>query len=331
MKRGFLFVVLAAALFCLAGSASAMSSTNYGINWNVIGGGGGGGGSSSYKMQSTIGQIAGLSSSANYKVQGGFWQSSGIVPTYSPPKRIGIFVDGVWYMDASGNGLWNGQPPDRTTSFGIPGDTPVVGDWDRDTASEIGVFRGGQWFVDYDGHPYLWDGSDRVYNFGFSGAIPVTGDWNGDTEPEIGVYNAGTWYLDANSNNAWDGTGTGKDAVYSFGVAGWTPVIGDWNRDGQVEIGVYTSGTWYVDANRNYVWDGTGTGKDAVLNFGFAGAVPVTGDWNQDGIFEIGIYSAGAWYLDANGNNKWDGTGTGKDVAYTFGAGGFIPVVGDWT
>ena len=35
--------------------------------------------------------------------------------------------------------------------------------------------------------------------------------------------------------------------------------------------------------------------------------------------------------LDANGNNTWDGTGTGKDVAYTFGAGGFIPVVGDWT
>jgi hypothetical protein len=172
----------------------------------------------------------------------------------------------------------------------MPGFIPVVGDWDRDTQYEVGVFHGGQWYVDYGGRPYLWDGTitDRVYNFGFSGAVPVLGDWNGDTEPEIGVYNAGTWYLDANSNNAWDGTGSGKDAVYSFGAAGWTPVAGDWNRNGQTEIGVYTGGTWYLDANRNFVWDGTGAGKDAILAFGFAGAVPVTGDWNQDGILEIG-------------------------------------------
>jgi hypothetical protein len=247
------------------------------------------------------------------------------------PGVMGVYSNGQWYMDTNGDTFWNGQPPDRTTSFGIPGDIPVIGDWDRDSASEIGVFRGGLWYVDYDGHSYLWDGNDRVFNFGFSGATPVMGDWNGDTKPEIGVYHAGIWYLDANANNTWDGTGTGKDAMYSFGVAGWTPVVGDWNRDGQVEIGVYTGGTWYADANRNYGWDGTGTGKDAILNFGFAGAVPVTGDWNNDGKLEIGVYNAGTWYLDANGNNTWDGTGAGKDVAYTFGAAGFAPVVGEWS
>ena len=260
---------------------------------------------------------------------------SGFIPGRAwNPDKIGAFMNGQWYMDCNGNGTWEGQPPDRTTSFGIAGDIPVVGDWDRDTASEMGVFRGGQWYVDYGGRPDPWDGTtiDRPSNFGFTSAIPVIGDWNGDTEPEIGVYNAGTWYLDTNSNNTWDGTGTGKDAQHSFGAAGWTPVVGDWNRDGQVEIGAYTgAGTWYVDANRNYLWDGTGSGKDTILNFGFAGAIPVTGDWNQDGVFEIGVLNAGTWYLDANGDNAWDGTGPGKDVVYAFGASGFTPVVGDWT
>ncbi len=217
--------------------------------------------------------------------------------------------------------------------IGIAGDIPVVGDWDRDNASEIGVFRGGQWYVDCGGRPYLWDGTttDRLLNFGFSGAIPVIGDWNGDTEPEIGVYTAGTWYLDMNSNNAWDGTGTGKDAMYSFGATGWTPVVGDWKRDGQVKIGAFAGdGTWYVDRNGNYQWDGTGPGQDVMYTFGFPGAVPVTEDWNQDGIVEIGVNNAGTWYLDANGNNKWDGTGTGKDAVCTFGPAGFVPVAGDW-
>ncbi len=55
-------------LLCLAGIASAMSSANYALNWSVIGGGGGGGGSISYKMQSTVGLIAGYSSSSSFKL-----------------------------------------------------------------------------------------------------------------------------------------------------------------------------------------------------------------------------------------------------------------------
>jgi hypothetical protein len=234
-------------------------------------------------------------------------------------------------MDANGNGIWEGQPPDRFTNFGIAGDKPVVGDWDRDSTVEIGVFRNGHWFFDINEN-YIWDGTkiDRQCNFGITGDIPVIGDWDGDHEPEIGVFRNGYWYLDANNNCLWDGTA--EDRLWTFGSPGDIPVIGDWNRDGYTEIGVYQgAGTWYVDANRNYVWDGTGLGKDAVLNFGFAGSIPVTGDWNQDGIFEIGVFNAGTWYLDANGNNQWDGTGTGKDLANTFGAVGSTPVVGEWT
>ncbi|RPI39131.1 MAG: hypothetical protein EHM53_06855 [Methanoregulaceae archaeon] len=60
-------------LLCLIGTASAMGSTNFDLSWNVIGGGGGSQTSASYKMASTIGQITGLSTSTNYKLQAGFW------------------------------------------------------------------------------------------------------------------------------------------------------------------------------------------------------------------------------------------------------------------
>ena len=50
-----------------------MGSTNFDLSWNVMGGGGGALTSASYKMGSTIGQITGLSTSTNYKLQAGFW------------------------------------------------------------------------------------------------------------------------------------------------------------------------------------------------------------------------------------------------------------------
>jgi len=42
--------------------------------------------------------------------------------------KIGVFRDGVWYLDTNGNGLWDGGT-DTFTTFALPGDTPVTGKW----------------------------------------------------------------------------------------------------------------------------------------------------------------------------------------------------------
>ena len=91
-------------------------------------------------------------------------------------------------------------------------------------------------------------------------------------------------------------------------------------------IGTYSGGTWYLDYNGNYTWDGTPT--DGVAGFGAVGDVYVVGDWNGDGKDEIGVFRNGVWYLDYNGNGFWDGTPT--DVLASFGSAGYTPVVGDW-
>jgi PKD repeat protein len=85
-------VLVLLGLLCLTGTANAMGSLNFDLSWNVIGGGGGFLSSPSYSMGSTVGQIAGLSTSTSYKLQSGFWVmedtcGTGIVslPSFSNP------------------------------------------------------------------------------------------------------------------------------------------------------------------------------------------------------------------------------------------------------
>jgi len=60
--------------FLLGGTALAMSSDNYGIDWSVNSGGGGPESSDNYAARSTLGQTAiGASSSENYGGGWGYW------------------------------------------------------------------------------------------------------------------------------------------------------------------------------------------------------------------------------------------------------------------
>jgi hypothetical protein len=201
------------------------------------------------------------------------------------------------------------------------------------SAAHIGVYYpdSGWWYLDASGDGYWTEGSDRASAFGGgAGSRAVAGDWNGDGFDEIGVYyaDAGWWYLDANADGYWS---EGFDKASAFGGgAGSYPVAGDWNGDGVDEIGVYYAdvGWWYLDTNADGYWS---EGIDKAFAFGGgAGSYPVAGDWNGDGVDEIGVYYAdtGWWYLDVNGDGYWT---TGVDWASAFGGGaGSYPVAGDW-
>jgi hypothetical protein len=75
MKRTMIFLTLAA-LLLLAGSALAMSSDNYRLDWftPLTSGGGGAAGSASYAANLTVGQTAiGSASSPSYQACLGYW------------------------------------------------------------------------------------------------------------------------------------------------------------------------------------------------------------------------------------------------------------------
>jgi len=91
-------------------------------------------------------------------------------------------------------------------------------------------------------------------------------------------------------------------------------------------ITISRNGEWYLDICRNFYWDGEGT--DQYRTFGMAGDKGITGDWNGDGLDEIGVFRNGELYLDINRNYIWDGVR--GDWYRVFGIEGDIPVTGDW-
>ena len=146
------------------------------------------------------------------------------VPT-DKPTNIGIYKDGLWYLDVNGNSVWN-PGVDKAYSFGSPGWAPVKGDWNGDGVLEIGIYKDGVWYLDADGSG-AWGGGDKLYYFGSLGNTPIVGDWTGSGVDRIGVYKAGNWYLDLNNNGVWDGGSIDRQS-FGFGSLGWESIPGKW-------------------------------------------------------------------------------------------------------
>ncbi len=123
---------------------------------------------------------------------------------------------------------------DHVFLYGMPGDHPVVGDWNGDGIDTIAVFRDGRWHRDLDGDG-RWTNSDVREGFGQKGDLPVVGDFNGDGIDELGVYRDGTWYIDTNGNGVIDE----GDMTFELGRAGDLPVVGDWDGNGTSDPGVF--------------------------------------------------------------------------------------------
>ncbi|MCA9094360.1 MAG: VCBS repeat-containing protein [Planctomycetaceae bacterium] len=205
--------------------------------------------------------------------------------------NVGMFRDGKWYLD-TGNQQYEGPLlGDLYFAFGTAGDRPVVGDWNGDGTDDIGVFRGvgaqGRFYLDANGN-HIWDGTsggDSLISFGNASDRPIVGDWNGDGTDDVGVYrdvgNAGRFYLDLNGDGTWSGPAT--DATFVFGIAGDNPVAGDWDGDGDDDIGVVRNGRWYLDQNGNHVWNGA-AGGDKTFQFGGPTDRPLVGRWKPNDI-----------------------------------------------
>jgi hypothetical protein len=150
----------------------------------------------------------------------GDWNGTGVL-------KAGVFRQGTWILDLSGlmagnsTGLTN-----VTATYGLSSDIPVVGDWTGTGTTKIGVFRDGFWILDANGD-YVMNGSDPFYIFGQAGDTPLTGDWDGSGVSHPGIVRNNHWYLNYRWNNEIGALGSaGTELTFTFGTAGFTPIVG---------------------------------------------------------------------------------------------------------
>ncbi|MGI8614049.1 MAG: peptidoglycan DD-metalloendopeptidase family protein [Nocardioidaceae bacterium] len=186
------------------------------------------------------------------------------------------------------------------------GDVPVVGDWNGDRTSDVGIFRRNATSAFWRRLP---DGTGEKVTMGAPTDVPLTGDWNGDGNSDVGVWSRPTKTFTLRSSS-------GDLTTFAFGKVKDIPITGDWNGDGTTDVGTFRPVT---GAFRLRAADGQVTR----YRFGSASSVPVTGDWNGDGRTDIGVYDPAThvWSLRAE---------SGAVRTVTFGGAGAMPVTGDW-
>ena len=217
--------------------------------------------------------------------------------------------EGKWYVLGSADHY--ATPINKV--FGLPTDTPVLGDWDGDGRTDFGVYhRTGQWEVLLSSTSYA---TGTAANFGLKTDRPVPGDYDGDGRTDYAVYRPSnnTWFLLLSSTNYT------TTLTQVWGAAGDVPVPGDYDGDGQADFAVYrrATGTWLVRLSS--------TGATLTKAWGGLTDVPVPGDYDGDGKTDLGVYHlTGQWEILLSGVNYTTST------AANFGLSTDIPKPGDY-
>ncbi len=225
-----------------------------------------------------------------------------------------LFPNNVWLPQRLSGGEWTIELPDGATSrhfFGLEDSHPITGDFNGDGTTEIGVFAKGHWFIDLNGNG-MWDSEDLWAKLGYDGDQPVVGDWDGDGKDDIGIFGR-TWPDDAIALRHEHGLPDLENQ----------PSGEKKNMPPQDEDAIVRNRRIMKHTARGRLREDI---IDHVFVYGSAGDTGVVGDWNGDGIDTVGIFRAGQWQLDVDGNGRW----TDPDEASTFGEPGDIPLVGDF-
>jgi hypothetical protein len=126
----------------------------------------------------------------------------------------------------------------RSFHYGIPGDAPLMGDWDCDGVDTVGIWRSGRALLR---NTNSFGVADVDFSFGEEGDIPLAGDWNGDGCDTLAMYRDGRVLV---RNELSAGT---AHLDFWFGIKGDRPFAGDFDGDGVTTVGIHRDdGTMYL-------------------------------------------------------------------------------------
>ena len=245
---------------------------------------------------------------------GGWWidtVQAYTCPTAPSKDTTGVFrpISGLLYLKNSNDTGF----ADAALNYGLPGDYPVVGDWDGNGTVTIGIYRSGSFYLK---NANTLGFAEIVFPFGQPGDQPIAGDWDGDGVDTIGVFHPSNGHFLLRNSN----TEGPSDMDFYLGNPGDVGVAGDWNEDGMDTTGVFRPSNGVI-----FLKDTNDTGfADYALNYGLPGDRPVMGDWDNDGKDTIGIYRNGSFYLRNSNTNGF------AELIFGLGNPGDMPIAGNW-
>ncbi len=175
------------------------------------------------------------------------------------------------------------------------------------------------------GRWYLRDlaGNEKVFFYGNPDDIPFMGDWDCDGDDTPGLFRQSDAFAYLRNSN----TQGIADIRFFFGNPDDIPLAGDFDGDGCDTLSIYrpSEGRFYIINKLGQNEGGLGAADFSFL-FGNLGDKPVVGDWDGDGIDEVGLHreSTGLFYWR---DSLTQGIGDGNII---FGDPGDRFVAGDW-
>ncbi len=246
-------------------------------------------------------------------------QTAGEPPAVPPGDRAAMFdpTSGRWHLRHEDGSV---------TSFfyGVPGDVPLLGDWDGDGVDSPGMFRPSDGFAyltnetPSDGGVGVGDPALTFY-FGMPGDQVLVGDWDGDGTDTLGIRRGGKMFLtNVNATSV-------ADREFFFGVPGDIAFGGDADGDGSDRVFLYRPSSGFVYYTSETPTDPSGVAETSgTLFFGLPSDRFMVGDWDADKVDTVGVFRPSDGLVFLRNSNT---TGPG-DVTLEFGEPHWLPVAG---
>ena len=216
------------------------------------------------------------------------------------PLRVFRQTSGYWYRCGfERHHITNDEPcsPESAIQFGLPGDVPLLGQFDDDGEDDLVVWRpsSGNWYIRRSSDEQI-----TVIQWGLPGDYPLLGDINGDGVSDLTVFrpSTGTWYFRLPGDLRNQLFEYPSVFIRQWGLPEDHPFLADFDDDDVVDLTVWRpqSGNWYTCLSSASFE--CFSGSSTVRQFGLFGDYPMVADFDNDGLSELIVYrpSSGIWY-----------------------------------